>query len=86
MKKIKSYNNFRLRSANLKNFEKHYLREFLVFLSNMKINPPKEFVEDVRDNPKIMENLTLFDIYLYLHTFKEAKVEFAKTYFHLYYA
>ncbi len=52
----------------------------------MKIVLPKDLMEDVRDNPKLLDNLGLFDIYLYLHTFKEAKIEFAKTYFHLYLA
>lgn len=77
---------FRIRAAGAKYFDKIYVKELLIFLSNKKIIADKDLIQDLRDNPKLTDSLDLFDIYLILHIFKEAQVDFSKIYIHLFFA
>jgi hypothetical protein len=52
----------------------------LKLLSNNKIPIDRNIGEAIRENPKLLTNVDLFEIYLIVHTFKESGVEYSKIY------
>ncbi len=75
-----------MKAAKVGSFEKNSVKNLLIFLSNMKVPASKDIMFDLKDNNKLLDSLNLFDIYLFLYTFRESKIEFSKAYYHLYLA
>ena len=74
----------RLKNCGIRYFEKANINQLLMNISNQKINIDNSIGEAIQQNFKFLDNLTLFEIYLILHTFRESNVELGKLYIHLF--